>query len=230
MPYFSDRVNAFNRALYLDATLPDGIDVLNPFRESGPALACADAFYTKYYHDNEPRTLILGINPGRFGGGLTGVPFTDFKRLRDVCGIDPQGQSSHEPSSEFIYRMIAAFGSPDDFYRRFYINSVCPLGFVLEKSKGKWVNYNYYDSPQLYAAVAPFIVQSVLRQIALGCRTDEVFSLGKKNAQYLERLNEEHRFFGRVTELPHPRYVMQYKHRYINDYVEEYRRKLLPHW
>lgn len=226
---FATRVKAFNRSLQLDAALPEGIGILNPFRESTLALSCADAFYDKYYGDNEPRHLILGINPGRFGGGLTGVPFTDFKRLRDVCGIDVQGHSSHEPSSEFIYRMIAALGSVSDFYRRFYINSVCPLGFVTAKGKDKWVNYNYYDSPELWSAVKPFIVQSIRQQIAFGCVTEEVFSLGKKNAQYLERINEEHGFFGKVTELPHPRYVVQYKHRFIDDYIEEYRRLLPAH-
>lgn len=226
---FASRVKAFNRALKLEAMLPEGIGVLNPFLESPLALSCADAFYDRYYNDNEPRHLILGINPGRFGGGLTGVPFTDFKRLRDVCSIDVQGASSHEPSSEFIYRMIAACGGAPDFYRKFYINSVCPLGFVASKGKNKWVNYNYYDSPQLYAAVKPFIVQSIRQQIALGCVADEVFSLGKKNAEYLKRINEEYCFFGKVTELPHPRYVVQYRYRFIDDYIEEYRRLLPAH-
>src|SRR4051812_26243044 len=119
---FAKRMNSFNRNLRLTTVLPPDIGVLNPFRDGKLALACADAFYNKYYSDNNKRWAILGINPGRFGAGLTGVPFTDFKRLQQVCGIEA-GTSSHEPSSEFIYRMIAALGGADTFYKHFYINS-----------------------------------------------------------------------------------------------------------
>ena len=85
---FAQRMKAFNRNLHLAAALPPGVAVLHPFNETALALPCADAFYDKYYNDNHKRWAILGINPGRFGGGLTGVPFTDFKRLQGVCGID----------------------------------------------------------------------------------------------------------------------------------------------
>ena len=79
---FATRMKSFNRSLHLTVSLPHHIGVLNPFREGKLALPCADAFYDKYYNDNKKRWPILGINPGRFGGGLTGVPFTDFKRLQ----------------------------------------------------------------------------------------------------------------------------------------------------
>jgi hypothetical protein len=223
---FAQRMKGFNRSLHLDAPLPPNIDVLNPFREGKMALPCADAFYDKYYNDNKMRWPILGINPGRFGGGLTGVPFTDFKRLQLVCGIDTHGTSSHEPSSEFIYRMIAAMGGADAFYKQFYINSVCPLGFIIHKGNGKWVNYNYYDDKALYAAVKPFIIQSIQQQIALGLYTEECFCLGKKNTAYLSILNDEFHFFKTITELPHPRFIVQYKRKQIDSFVDLYVEKL----
>jgi hypothetical protein len=223
---FAQRMKHFNRSLQLAAPLPDNIAVLNPFRESKLALSCADAFYDKYYNDNKKRWPILGINPGRFGGGLTGVPFTDFKRLQQVCGIDTGGTSSHEPSSEFIYRMIAAMGGADAFYKQFYINSVCPLGFIIHKGAGKWVNYNYYDDKALYAAVKAFIVQSIQQQIALGLYIDECFCLGKKNTAYLSTLNDEFHFFNTITELPHPRFIVQYKRKQIDSFIDLYVEKL----
>lgn len=222
---FAQRMKQFNRNLHLDAPLLPNIAVLNPFRESKLALQCADAFYNKYYSDNKKRWGILGINPGRFGAGQTGVPFTDFKRLQQVCGIE-SGTSSHEPSSEFIYRIIAAMGGADVFYKRFYINSLCPLGFVIGKSNGKWVNYNYYDDKALYAAVKPFIVQSLQQQIALGLYTEECFCLGKKNTAYFSALNDEYHFFEAITELPHPRFIIQYKLKQIDDFIEVYIEKL----
>ena len=223
---FASRMKKFNRSLHLTAPLPPNIGVLNPFREAETTLLYADAFYDKYYNDNNKRRAILGINPGRFGGGLTGVPFTDFKRLQQVCGIDTGGKSSHEPSSEFIYRMIAAMGGATTFYEQFYINSVCPLGFVIHKGNGKWVNYNYYDDKALFAAVKPFIVQSIQAQIKLGLYIDECFCLGKKNSEYLSLLNKEYHFFEMVTELPHPRFIVQYKRKNIDAFTDVYLEKL----
>ncbi|MGC4003008.1 MAG: DUF4918 family protein [Pirellulales bacterium] len=225
-PTFAARMNAFNRNLRLQVGLPAGVAAMNPFRESPLALRCADAFYDKYYADHAPRWGIFGINPGRFGAGLTGVPFTDFKKLREICKVDVEGHSSNEPSSTFIYAMIAAMGGAAKFYRRYYINSLCPLGFVLEKKPGRWVNYNYYDDPAVFAAVKPFMAATLKRQIALGLRRETAFCLGKKNLTYFARLNDEFGFFGDLIELPHPRYVVQYKFNLMRAYVEEYRRKL----
>jgi hypothetical protein len=219
---FADRVKAFNRSLKLTAKLPKNIGVLNPFKEEAIALQCADVFYEKYYNDNEKRYGIFGINPGRFGGGLTGVPFTDFKRLQEVCGIDAQGYSSNEPSSLFIYKMIAAMGGADSFYKHFYINSLCPLGFIITRSPGKWVNYNYYDDPELYTAVKPFMVKTLKPQIALGLHTSKAFCLGKKNYTYFVKLNAEQKLFDEIIELPHPRFVVQYKFKMIDEYVAAY--------
>ena len=223
---FSNRIKIFNRSLQLNAALPPHIGVLNPFTEDSLARRCSEAFYNKFYSDNGLRYGIFGINPGRFGGGLTGVPFTDFKRLQEVCGIGAQGKTSNEPSSYFIYQMIAAMGGVTQFYQHFYISSVCPLGFVISKSPGRPVNYNYYDDPALYTAVKPFIVQTIRQQIALGLHTRVCFCLGKKNFTFFSKLNEDYHFFESITELPHPRFVVQYRFRMIADYVAEYCKKI----
>ncbi len=222
---FADRMKRFNRFLHFTEKLPPHIDVLNPFK-SVSTLAFSDAFCQKYYNDKNKRWAIFGINPGRFGGGLTGIPFTDFKRLRDVCGIDTKGNTSHEPSSEFVYAMITAMGGVDVFYQQFYINSVCPLGFVVHTGNNKWINYNYYDDKALYAAAQPFIVKMMQKQIRLGLHTDECFCLGKKNAEYFTAINNEYSFFKKITELPHPRYIIQYKRKEMDFFIDEYVQKL----
>lgn len=218
----ADRIKQFNRSLNLTAPLPPNVAAMHPYRESALALSCADAFYEKYYNDTRKRYMILGINPGRFGSGMTGVAFTDFKRLRDVCGIDPQGHSSHEPSSEFIYRMIAAMDGAEAFYGRYYINSVCPVGFVISRKPGKWVNYNYYDDPKLFEAVKPFIIETLWQQIEICGHREICFCMGVKNEKYLRLLNEEHRFFERIVTLPHPRYIVQYRSRLMDEHVHDY--------
>ena len=223
---FSDRVNDFNRNLNLDTPLPANIGLLNPFKNA-ETLATAAAFYNKYYSDNAKRRLILGINPGRLGSGTTGVPFTDPKRLTECCGIAYQGKLLHEPSSVFIYEMIDAFGSIEAFYARFYISSVCPLGFIEKDSEGKEKNYNYFDSKALQEAVQPFIEWNIEQQIAIGCDTDVCYCLGtSKNYQYLLELNNMKHYFGKIIPLEHPRFIMQYRNKQKEQYISEYLQKL----
>ncbi|HSR59922.1 MAG TPA: SMUG2 DNA glycosylase family protein [Robiginitalea sp.] len=227
MKTFADRVIAFNRNLDYTGTLPRGIRVMNPFRENPEILPIAEAFYRKYYSDTRPRRLILGINPGRLGAGATGIPFTDTKRLAEVCRIPAPDFNTHEPSSVFVYALIDAFGGPEAFYGRYYINSVCPLGFVRQGANGRWVNYNYYDDTALFEAVRPFILENLQKQIDLGVDPSCCYSLGKKNARYLEDLNQEGRFFRQVVALDHPRYIVQYKSKELKSYVGRYLDALL---
>ena len=224
---FGEKVIQFNRSLSLKARLPKNIRVMNPFAESETALNISSAFYRKYYKDTNKRKLILGINPGRLGAGVTGVPFTDTKRLKGKCQLEFEGKQTHEPSSVFVYEVIDAYGGVDAFYKQVYISSVSPLGFVIQDEKGKEKNYNYYDSKALTEAVKPFIIQSIQQQIAFGIHTDACYCLGSgKNFKFLNDLNKEQQFFGEVIPLEHPRFVMQYKSKTKEEYIEKYLRLL----
>lgn len=223
MKLFSDRVIEFNRQLNFTGSLPAGIAILNPYAGSDAIRQLVAAFYQKYYHDDQQRHCILGINPGRLGAGFTGIPFTDTRRLREKCGLEYTGKETHEPSSVFVYTMIDAFGGPEAFYKKFYIGSVCPLGFTATNKTGKEVNYNYYDSRELTLSVAGFIVESIRRQLAMGLKTDVCYCFGTgKNEAYLRHINERWHFFDRIVPLEHPRYIMQYKARSIDQYIAKY--------
>jgi hypothetical protein len=222
-PTFADRIIDFNSNLHFEGDLPHGISIMNPYQESEIAVAVSRQFYRKYYNDSGKRHLILGINPGRFGSGVTGVSFTDPKRLIAYCEIPFKGRITHEPSSEFIYDMIAAYGGTEPFYRKFFISSVCPLGFIKANKDGRETNYNYYDSRELLAAAYSFIIKTIEMQISLGFETDTVYCFGRgKNEQFLKKLNAEKKFFNRIIALPHPRYIMQYKSKMKTTFVEEY--------
>ncbi len=104
-----------------------GISIMNPYLE--PATwSLASQFYKKFYDDVNPRAYIFGINPGRFGAGVTGVPFTDPIRLAEKCGIPNDFKRQAELSSLFIYDMIEGYGGVQAFYDRFYITALSPLG------------------------------------------------------------------------------------------------------
>jgi len=225
---FADKVIEFNTNLDFKENLPEGISIMNPFKEDKNILPLSSLFYKKFYDDTFPRHMILGINPGRFGAGVTGIPFTDTKRLIEKCGIEYTDKTTHELSSVFVYDVIDRWGGAHDFYKKFYINSICPLGFTATGKAGKEVNYNYYDSQELTDAVKDFIVACIQKQINFGIKTDVCFCFGKgKNEKFFKALNDEKNFFERIVALEHPRFVMQYrlksKQVYIDKYLETFR-------
>jgi hypothetical protein len=182
-------------------------------------------FYQRFYSDDNPRKILLGINPGRFGAGVTGVPFTDPLLLEDICEIPNSFHKRRELSSAFVYEFISALGGIRQFCSEFYITSICPLGFIRD---GK--NYNYYDSKALQEAVMPMILDNLKTQIGFGADTSIAYSMGKgKNFKFLQKLNDEHQLFERVVALPHPRWVMQYRLKSKDIFVEEYVNALGTH-
>ncbi|MEO9210301.1 MAG: uracil-DNA glycosylase family protein [Ginsengibacter sp.] len=223
MKTFADKIIAFNKKIHYKGDLPSGISVMNPFRENAHALEISSQFYKKYYNDINSRHIILGINPGRFGAGITGVPFTDTKRLLQECHITFEGKLTHEPSATFIYEMINAYGGVEKFYQKFYIQSICPLGFTIMNDKGKEVNYNYYDSKELTETVYEFMIENIRLQIKLGVSRDICYCFGTgKNEKFLRKINETHHFFKKIIALEHPRYIMQYKSKSKQEYIEKY--------
>lgn len=218
---FADKVIEFNRNLQYSGKLPKDFQVLNPYLDNPETMVVMEKFYHKYYNDSNQRKFLIGINPSRHGAGVTGVPFTDTKRLESVCGIKMESAYTHEVSSVFIYDMIATYGGADEFYKDIYINSPFPLAIV-RKSKGNWVNANYYDDKELFNDVKDFMIDSLKKHISLNLDISEVFILGKKNADFISKLNQEARLFEKMTVLEHPRYIQQYKSKEKDLYIDKY--------
>ncbi len=216
------KIIKFNKGLQFKADLPANFNVLNPFIENPETIKVMKEFYNKFYNDNKQRKFILGINPGRNGAGVTGVPFTDTKRLQTECGITMHSAYTHEISSVFIYEMINAFGGVQKFYSRYYINSPFPLAIVRNGSNKEWLNANYYDDIALFKKVKPFMIATLQQQIKLGLNTNEVFVLGKKNATFIKEINKEAGLFNKLTVLEHPRYIQQYKSKDRQLYIDKY--------
>jgi hypothetical protein len=43
-----------------------------------------------------------------------------------------------------------------------------------------------------------------------------------ENYKFLSTLNAEHRFFENIIPLAHPRFIMQYKRKNLNKYLDQY--------
>ena len=213
---FSSKAIEFYSNLYLSKKLPAGIEPMNPYKALG-IRNYVESFFQKYFSDNNNRVFVFGINPGRFGAGLTGITFTDPVALAEFCGIKNNLPQKRELSSEFIYKLVDMFGGPKKFYRDFYLTTVCPLGFT---RNGR--NYNYYDNPILLNCVEPFIANSTNKQLAFGVHRESAIVLGIKNYSIFSDLNKKHGFFKNIYALEHPRYIMQYRRRRLQEYLKKY--------
>jgi hypothetical protein len=219
---FAEKVLSYYSILDLTAPLPQGIQVMNPYKDEYTYAICT-SFYNKFYNDTHPRIFIAGINPGRLGGGLTGIPFTDPVKLERECQISNTLQKKTELSADFIYQVIAAYGGADKFYARYFFGAVCPLGFTKDDK-----NLNYYDDKTLQKNVFPFICESLENQISLGLSTDVCYCLGEgKNFEFFQKINNEYAFFKKIIPLPHPRFIMQYRRKKLQDFITLYT-SLLP--
>ena len=196
--------------------LPDDVRWLYP-QGRQDVLTILKVFLQKYYADDRKRVLLLGINPGRYGAGITGINFTAPKQLKEICGID-NPFSGTELSAEFIYKMIEAYGGVKRFYSNFFISSVCPLGFV---QHGK--NLNYYDDRRLLDTIEPFMIENLTKLVSFNVNREICICIGgEKNFKYLSALNNQYHWFQEIVSLPHPRFIMQYKRKFLDDHISHY--------
>lgn len=217
MKKWSDELFRFYNQLQPTPLLPNGIEWLYP-QAHQQVMEVFQSFLNKYFHDKNQRLLLLGINPGRLGAGVTGVNFTAPKQLAQACGIEHPFKQQTELSAEFIYEMIEAYGGASAFYADHFIGSVCPLGFIKE---GK--NINYYDDKALLKTVEPFIKKSLDDLMALNFSREKCVCIGgEKNYKYLSSLNEKYRWFDRIISVPHPRFIMQYRRKEKAQYLQQY--------
>lgn len=221
MTPFADKAIAYYKALTAPGDLPPGVGVMNPYQQPEVQQIVGE-FYTKFYNDTNPRVFVLGINPGRFGAGVTGISFTTPQNLRRYCGIENTLRDTPELSSRFIYQVIEAFGGATEFYSRFFLTSLFPLALTKD---GK--NYNFYDDRVTTDTLWPAITHEVKTQLDFGYHRHVAVCLGRKNEIYLRRLNEQQNFFARIVTLDHPRYILQYKAKDIPTYLEQYIATLL---
>ena len=217
----AQQILTFYSSLSIEVPLPKEVEVMNPYQDA-TTFKWSEKFYHKFYNDHHQRTMIMGINPGRFGGGITGIPFTDPVKLEKYCGIPNDLKKKVELSADFIYAMITAFGGPDKFYHQFFFSAVSPLGFT---QGGK--NLNYYDVKELQQNLKPFIADCLKKQLAWGVNTKVCYCLGEgKNFDFLQKINNEYSFFNKIVPLPHPRFIMQYKRKKLNEYIDGYLQQL----
>jgi single-strand selective monofunctional uracil DNA glycosylase len=108
--------------------------------------------YVTRYGGGPKEVLLLGMNPGPFGMVQTGVPFGDVGMVRDWLGIDAPvvkpaqehpkrpvlgfGCSRSEVSGTRLWGWARdRFGTPQEFFERFFVANYCPLAFMEESAR-----------------------------------------------------------------------------------------------
>ena len=94
-------------------------------------------------------------------------------------------------------------------------------------NNGKEVNFSYLDSQDLTQTVKNFIIESIQKQIIFCIKTNICFCIGTgENSPFLQSINNKYGFFKKIIALTHPRYIMQFKSKtkqeYINKYVDAF--------
>lgn len=215
-PTFAEKAIHYYNQLQTPTGLAPGVSAMNPYAD--PVVqAIVAQFYTKFYADTQPRVYMLGINPGRFGAGVTGLSFTTPQNLARYCGIPNNLPPTPELSSRFIYRVIEVFGGVEAFYGRFFLSSLYPLALVKD---GK--NYNFYDDKLTTNTLWPVMIEGIRTQQTFGCDRRVAICLGRKNEGFFNKLNDEHSFFDRIVAVDHPRYILQYKSKFLEQYLDTY--------
>ncbi len=103
--------------------------------------------YIEKYGATEKRVVIVGMNPGPFGMAQTGVPFGEISMVRDWMGIEarvgkPPKEHPKRPVDGFACKRsevsgkrlwgaaAEVFGTPERFFKEYYVANYCPLVFM----------------------------------------------------------------------------------------------------
>jgi single-strand selective monofunctional uracil DNA glycosylase len=108
--------------------------------------------YLRKYGPGTKRVVLLGMNPGPFGMAQTGVPFGDVRCVRDWLGVAgevmrPKHEHPKRPVLGFECERSEVsgtrlwgwardrFGTPERFFKNFFVVNYCPLVFMEESCK-----------------------------------------------------------------------------------------------
>lgn len=175
--------------------------------------------YTRKY-GMEPgprRALLLGMNPGPWGMGQTGVPFGDVAWVRDWMGIHAKASppakvhpkrpvlgfdsKRREPSGNRLYGWAdARWGSADSFFGEFYITNYCPLLFFNDAGTN-------LTPPQLRKSETSALYDACDRHlvdVVRALRPEYVVGVGTFAEGRAREVVETHRLKVKVGSILHP--------------------------
>lgn len=181
-------------------------------------MRCLSTFYQKYYADKQGRHFIFGINPGRFGAGLTGVPFTDPLRLETECGIENKLPKSGALFPDFCLAIYSWLWWNSDFCPIFLHHFAIALGLCAQWREYPRLLRRPATCPQRRAV---YCVEPADATAISPLEIRPFASVKARIMPILKKLNEREGFFREIIR-PHPRWIMQYRRKRVEEFVERY--------
>ena len=179
-----------NRCDRLSPDLPSPVaHALNPLAYA----RAPNGEYIRRYCGLGSHTILLGMNPGPWGMGQTGVPFGDVTQVRELLGIhalpvdQPPNQHPNRPihgldcprgevSGTRLWGALAGiFGSADEIHQQLFIVNHCPL--LLYNADGQNITPDKLRGPvadELMAACDEHLLS-----IADALQTSRVIGIGR---------------------------------------------------
>lgn len=169
--------------------------------------------YLKRYASPPKEVVLVGMNPGPWGMAQTGVPFGEVRAVKNWLGIHtevgvPETVHPKRPITGFACEKsevsgrrlwgwaMATSGSPEVFFRRFFVANYCPLLFLEASGRNRTPN-------QLPAAEKKPLLQAcdrALRRIIAALRPRYVIGIGNfAHDRAQEALRETDLVLGRIT-------------------------------
>lgn len=173
------------------------------------------ARYVERFGAAPKEALLLGMNPGPFGMAQTGVPFGEVASVRDWLGISaPVGK----PTREHPKRPVAGFachrsevsgqrlwgwarnrfGTPEQFFDRFFVANYCPLLFLETSGRNLPLDKLARAEQRALTAHCDDALRATVQVLAPRC----VFGVGRFAEQRAKMALAD--FPVRVGFIPHP--------------------------
>jgi hypothetical protein len=172
-------------------------------------------FHKKYVEPNAPKIVICGINPGRNGAGLTGIPFIDFASLSQM--LPDIKQNDWEQSAKFFFSVIQEFGI-ETFYKNFHVTNISWFGFSrIDKQK----NVNYFEK-DISTEIAIYLIDKFVEEMEL-INPDYIIPLSKTVFYELESLKKRNKIKAEIGIcLNHPSWVTTYRSKDLSKWKQKY--------
>ena len=148
--------------------------------------------YLEKAGNSHKEVLFLGMNPGPWGMAQTGVPFGTVNMVRDWLQIEgPVGKPANEnpkrpvlgfgvkreevSGTRFWGWARDRFGTPEQFFSRFFVANYCPLVFMEQSGRNR--------TPDKLAAAERRelfrLCDDALKQVVYALQPERVIGIGK---------------------------------------------------
>jgi single-strand selective monofunctional uracil DNA glycosylase len=159
--------------------------------------------------------LLVGMNPGPWGMGQTGVPFGDPWHVRhflEIAGTVSRPRNEHarcpilglaSPREEVSGQRLwggakRSFGSAERFFERFFVANYCPLLFLAQSG----ANVTPDKVPKEWMAPVLEVCDEHLRAVVAALEPNRVVGVGAWATKRAQKALEERREPGRTRPAP----------------------------